>query len=249
MSSVKEIQSVRNACRVLEAIARTQPVGVIDVARAIGIDKSATHRLAITLHAARWLDRTEDGRWSIAPTLISTIRESGTVSLVRSVRPLLEAARDHTGETAMLVVPEAGRLMIIDVVESRHNLRVSATVGAEMPARRSSALRALAAHLPADELATWRRIDPELTDRALEAIRGRGWALNDGEVIPGTGAVGAALRRADGLPVASFVLCGPSSRFSRERLPELGDLVARLAATWPGCATNDTQRPTRDSIT
>jgi len=243
MSSVKEIQSVRNACRVLEAIARTQPVGVSDVARAIGIDKSATHRLAITLHAAGWLDRTEDGRWSIAPTLISTMRESGTVSLVRSVRPLLEAARDHTGETAMLAVPEAGRLMIADVVESRHNLRVSATVGAEMPARRSSALRALAAHLPADELATWRRIDPELTDSALKAVRGRGWAFSDGEVIPGTGAVGAALRSADGLPVASLVLCAPSSRFNRERLPELGEVVAQLAATWPGRATNAAQTP------
>lgn len=241
MSSVKEIHSVRNACRVLEAIARTQPVGVSDVARTIRIDKSAVHRLAITLHAAGWLDRTEDGRWSIAPTLISTIRESGTVSLLRSVRPLLEAARDRTGETAMLVVPEAGRLMIADVVESRHNLRVSATVGAEMPARRSSALRALAAHLPEDELATWRRVDPDLTDGALTGIRGRGWAFNDGEVIPDTGAVGAALRRADDLPVASLVLCGPSSRFSRERMPELGDVVARLAATWPGRATGAAQ--------
>ena len=236
MSSVKEIQSVRNACRVLEAIAQTQPVGVSDLARAIGIDKSAAHRLAITLHAARWLDRTGDGRWTIAPTLISTIRESATVSLVGSVRPLLEAARDQTGETAMLVVPEAGRLMIAEVVESRHNLRVSATVGAAMPARRSSALRVLAAHLPADEVGAWRRIDPELTDSALEEIRGRGWAFNDGEVIPEAGAVGAALRRADGLPVASLVLCGPSSRFYPERLPELGEVVARLAATWPGCA-------------
>jgi IclR family acetate operon transcriptional repressor len=238
MSSVKEIQSVRNACRVLEVIARTQPAGVSDLARAVGIDKSAAHRLAITLHAAGWIDRTEDGRWSIAPTLISTIRESATRSLICSVRPLLEAARDQTGETAMLVVPEADRLMIVDLVESDHNLRVSATIGAEMPARRSSALRALAAHLRPEELASWRRIDPELTDTALKTIRRRGWAFNDGEVIPETGAVGAALCRADGIPVASFVLCGPSSRFNRERLPKLGDLVARLAATWPGRGAN-----------
>ena len=234
MSSVKEIQSVRNACRVLEAIAHTQPVGVSDLARAVGIDKSAAHRLAITLHGARWLDRTEDGRWSIAPTLNAMIRESATVSLVGSVRPLLEAARERTGETAMLVVPEAGRLMIAEVVESRHNLRVSATVGTAMPARRSSALRVLAAHLPADEVDVWRRVDPELTDSALEEIRAQGWACSDGEVIAGAGAVGAALRRADGLPVAALVLVGPSSRFNRERFPELGDVVARLAATWGG---------------
>jgi IclR family acetate operon transcriptional repressor len=233
MSSVKEIQSVRNACRVLEAIARAQPVGVSDLARAVGIDKSAAHRLAITLHSARWLDRSEDGRWSVAPTLIALVRESATMSLVSSVRPLLEAARDDTGETAMLVVPDAGRLMIAEVVESRHNLRVSATVGSEMPARRSSALRVLAAHVPADEVGVWRRIDPELTDVALEEIRARGWAFNDGEVIAGAGAVGAALRRADGVPVAALVLVGPSSRFSRDRFAELGEVVVRLAATWP----------------
>src|SRR5690242_10193947 len=111
MTGVKEIQSVRNACRVLEEIARTQPVGVSELARAVGIDKSAAHRVAVTLHAAGWLDRTEDGRWSVAPTLTSVIRESATTSLVGSVHSLLAAARDRTGETAMLVVPEGGRLM------------------------------------------------------------------------------------------------------------------------------------------
>jgi IclR family transcriptional regulator, acetate operon repressor len=244
MTSVKEIQSVHNACRLLETIARMQPVGVSDLARTIGIDKSAAHRLAITLHAARWLDRADDGRWSIAPTLISMIRESGTMSLVASVRPLLEAVRDQTGETAMLVVPETGRLMIADLVESRQNLRVSAIVGSEMPARRSSALRALAAHLPSDELTAWRQIDPELTDSALEEIRERGWAFQDGEVIAGTGAVGATLCRADGVPVALLVLCAPSSRFNRERLRELGDVVVRLAATWPGCVATAAQTST-----
>ncbi|NUS57699.1 MAG: IclR family transcriptional regulator, partial [Streptomycetaceae bacterium] len=40
MSSVKEIQSVKNACRLLEELARRQPAGVSDLARSTGIDKS-----------------------------------------------------------------------------------------------------------------------------------------------------------------------------------------------------------------
>ncbi|MGR6998427.1 helix-turn-helix domain-containing protein [Yinghuangia aomiensis] len=67
MSSVKEIQSVKNACLLLEELARRQPVGVSDLARSIGMDKSAVHRLAVTLGSTGWLRRTADGRWYFAP--------------------------------------------------------------------------------------------------------------------------------------------------------------------------------------
>ncbi|MEU0936648.1 MULTISPECIES: IclR family transcriptional regulator [unclassified Embleya] len=234
MSSVKEIRSVRNACRLLEEVARQQPTGVSDLARITGIDKSAAHRLAVTLNAAGWLQRTADGRWYLAPKLLAVLRESSSMSLAESARPLLEAARDATGETAMLVVPEGNRLLIADVVESGHTLRVSVTVGSEMPARSSSALRAIAARLPAEQLPAWRRVDPELTDQALRATRERGWGLNDNEVSDGTRAVGAALCGADGLPIAALVVVGPSTRFDRELMPPHGELVARLAGDWDG---------------
>ncbi|MFE4502421.1 IclR family transcriptional regulator [Rhodococcus sp. NPDC056743] len=232
MSSVKEIQSVHNACRLFETIARMQPVGVSDIARTIGIDKSAAHRLAVTLHSAQWLERTEDGRWCISPTMLPTIRESAATTLIAGARPLLEAARDQSGEMLMLVVPDGNRLMIVEAAESRQTLRVSVTVGTEMPARSSSALRAIAAYLPADALEPWRRIDPSLTDSALAKIRARGWAQNDGEGFDGTRAVGAALRRADGLPVAALVLCAPASRFQSELMQQHGELIARLAESW-----------------
>src|SRR5262245_5388931 len=69
VSSVKEIRSVRNACALVEAVAERQPLGVSDLARLTGIEKSAAHRLAVTLHSAGWLDPTGDGRWQIAAGL------------------------------------------------------------------------------------------------------------------------------------------------------------------------------------
>jgi DNA-binding IclR family transcriptional regulator len=231
MPSVKEIQSVRNACVVAEAVAAHQPIGVSELARRTGLDKSAVHRLAVTLHACGWLERGAGGRWRIAPTLAAVVRGSGVESLVVTVRPYLERARERSGETAMLVVPERERLVIVEVAESHHNLRVTATVGVEMPARNSSALRALAAHLPPRDLDAWRRVDPGLTDELLDAVRARGWAVNDAEVIAESRGVASALVT-DGGPVASFVVCGPSTRFTRERIDEFGPLVAQLAAEW-----------------
>lgn len=234
MSSVKEVQSVRNACLLIEEVARQQPTGVSDLARATGIDKSAAHRLAVTLNSAGWLRRTADGRWYLAPGLLAVLRGSASMSLAESARPLMEAARDATGETAMVVVPEGHRLMIADVVESPHTLRVAVPVGTEMPAKSSSALRAIAARLPADQLPAWHRVDPELTDDILRITRDRGWGLNDNEVADGTRAVGAALCRADGTPVAALVVVAPSTRFDRDLIPRYGELVARLADDWAG---------------
>ena len=231
MSSVKEIQSVRNAATVVAAVAGRQPVGVSELSRITGVDKSAVHRLAVTLHACGWLERDDDARWRVAPTLGAVLRASAVDSLVASVQPYLERARQRSGETAMLVVPERRRLVIVEVAESHQNLRVTATVGVEMPARNSSALRALAAHLPDAELDGWRRVDPGLADERLDEIRRRGWAANDAEVDDESRGVAAALL-GDGRPLASFVVCGPSTRFTHERIDELGPLVAELATEW-----------------
>ena len=73
MSSVKEIRSVRNACALVETVAEHQPLGVSELARLTGIEKSAAHRLAVTLHRAGWFDLA--ARWhaerpeSISPAL------------------------------------------------------------------------------------------------------------------------------------------------------------------------------------
>src|SRR5262249_5217457 len=153
-------------------------------------------------------------------------------TLASAVRPLLERARDATGETAMVVVPEGTRLRILAVAESRQNLRVTATEGVEMPARNSSALRALAAYYDAAMLAAWRRVDPGLSDGLLAGGGARGWSANDAELIPDSRGVGAALRAADGTPIAAFVVCGPSTRFGHSQIDEHGDVVASIAREW-----------------
>lgn len=239
MTSVKEVQVVRNACTLVEAVAGAQPIGVSELARLTGLDKSAAHRLAVTLHGAGWLDRAPEGRWRISPTFPDLVPQGARAALVASARPLLDRARDETGETAMLVVPEVDRLRIVAVAESRQNLRVAATAGVEMPAPRSAALRALAAHLSPADLERWRSVDPDLSDGTLAAVRERGWSVNDAELTPDARGVAAALRRPDGAALAALVVCGPATRFRSEDADGHGTRVARLAADWRnGAGTN-----------
>jgi IclR family acetate operon transcriptional repressor len=231
MSSVKEISSVSNGCALIEAIAAHQPVGVSELARLTAIDKSAVHRLAVTLHHAGWLHRTHDGRWRVAAQVGRLLRSAATATLVASLHPRLERLRDETGETVMLVTIEQARLVVLDVADSRFNLRITAPIGSELPLLHSSAARAIAAHLPTNELAALRGAHPGLDDdQALAAVRRRGWAINDREIVDDARVVGAAVLTSDGYPLAALIICGPASRISLARLNEMGPLAARAAA-------------------
>ena len=225
MTSVKEVNSVRNACTLLEAVAEHQPVGVSDLARATGIDKSAAHRLAVTLHAAGWLDKTADGRWRVSPGLLQLAGKAAERSLVGSLRPVLEQLRDDTGETVVLVAIDHDRLLVLDLAESRHALRVSPP-GPYLPLRHSSAARAVAAYLPADELAALRDADPSLDERTLSEVRRRGWAINDREIVADTRVVGTAVRGADGLPLAAVIVAAPTSRVGLDEMRRIGEHLA-----------------------
>jgi IclR family acetate operon transcriptional repressor len=228
MSSVKEIQSVHNACAVIEAIAGHQPVGVSELGRLTGIDKSAVHRLAVTLQHAGWLDATDDGRWRVSAELVRFVRIAASDALVVSMHRRLEQLRDDTGETVMLVALERAKLVVLDVVDSRHNLRITAPVGSELPLLHSSASRAIAAHLPTDELAALRRAHPRFDDdQALATVRRRGWAINDREIVDDARVVGAALLGSDGYPLAAVIICAPASRVSLTRINEMGQLAAK----------------------
>jgi IclR family acetate operon transcriptional repressor len=230
VSSVKEIKSVHNACTLLEAIAERQPIGVSDLARVTEIDKSAAHRLAITLHLAGWLDKTDDGRWSVAAALGRLVRRASADTLAASLRSRLEMLRDQTGETVMLVNIERARLLVLDVVDSQHNLRITAPVGSELPLMHSSAARAIAAHLPPDELAALRHAHPGFDDdRALTAVRRRGWAINDREIVAEARVVGAPVLSDDGYPLAALIVCAPATRVSLERMNDIGRLVSSAA--------------------
>jgi IclR family acetate operon transcriptional repressor len=212
VSTVKTIQSVRRATEVVAAIAAHQPVGVSELSRLTTIDKSAVHRLVVTLHGTGWLEPTGDGRWRIAPSLPELLRPAGHDSLVGRARPVLDDVRDRTGETTMLVVIDHGRLVVLALSDSHHNLRITAPAGSELPLRNSSALRAIAANLPPTEVDELRRLDPSLDDRLLAEVRRRGWALNDREIVPEAVVVGAAVTDGGGRPLAAIIVALPSTR-------------------------------------
>lgn len=236
MSSVKEIQSVRNACTVVEMVAERQPVGVSELARATGLDKSTVQRLVVTLHRAGWLVPAPGSttRWQLVVDLLHLTRNAGTAALVARTRPVLDTLRDATGESVLLALFVHGQLTVHDVAESRAAVRMSAQLGSQLPIERSASGRVVAAHLGGQELADLRRSHPGIDgDRALAAIRRRGWAASDQEVSDEVRSVGAPLLDGAGRPLGAVVVSGPVHRVSQVQMRRYGALVAAAVTTHP----------------
>ena len=226
---VKEIQSVRNACALLETVAAHQPVGVRELARLTSIDKSAVHRVAVTLQATGWLEQIPDGRWRVSADLTVLARRAGEESLVARLRPVLGELRDATAETVLLVAVEHDRLRVLDKAESPHALKISPSSN-YLPLRNSSAARAVAPFLPADELEALRTADPSIDDATIEEVRARGWAINDREIVGDARVVGAPVRRADGIAIAAVIIVAPTSRAALDTMHAIGERLARTIA-------------------
>ncbi|MEW9854654.1 IclR family transcriptional regulator [Novosphingobium sp. M1R2S20] len=229
--AVKRSQSAGRMLQVFEAVAAQQPVGVSALARKLDADKSAVQRDLMTLADAGWI-RTAPGQlgqWELTPRILTLAHTPHSQNELRlRVRPALEALRAETGETAYLTVPDGDQFVVIDALESPQALRLVTPVGLVIPARGSATVRALLPYLCPEEQQVLLGGPPDAA--ALEqfaAVRKRGYALNDGAIVPEAIALASAVLGADERPIGAIVLTGPAERIAPERIPVLG---SRLAA-------------------
>jgi IclR family acetate operon transcriptional repressor len=225
---VKPIQAVQRALTVLEAIAELQPVSLATLYREVGFDKSTTQRLLVTLDHQGWIRTTADDatRWELSlHALVVVRRAEGRTTLVERAHPALVTLHRATGETVVLAVPDQGRIVAIDVLESDQLVRTSPRVGMTLPPDSGGAGLAILAWLPPDEVGRYVEDpeDPELVHQLAET-RERGWSLSSGSIRQLATSIGTALRDTAGRPVAALVVTGPSDRLT----PELYETTAAL---------------------
>jgi IclR family acetate operon transcriptional repressor len=155
--------------------------------------------------------------------------------------PHLRELMDRAGETANLAVMEAGEAVFVEQVQCRELMRMSAKLGSRAPLHASGVGKAMLASLADREVvsALARRDLVQFTPRTLvtvtalldelAATRARGFAIDDEEHAAGLRCVAAAVVDEHGQPWAAVSLAGPTARMTRERVPELGDLVRATA--------------------
>ncbi|MGW1194669.1 IclR family transcriptional regulator [Streptomyces sp. NPDC002536] len=239
------MQNVLNALRTLEEVAARQPAGVAELARALGLPKSSVQRALVTLHDAGWIRPTGETvtRWAVTTKALQVGRSAtGELGLRDVALPVLEELRRRTDETVHLTVPEGGRVVLIERLETSQPVRIVLPLGQQLPLHASSNGKAVLAASPPEAIERCLAeglprytdttiTDPERLRAELAVIRARGYAANGGEWRSDVSAVAAAVVAGSGLPVAGISVNVPTSRMSEASRTAFGALVAEAAKT------------------
>lgn len=227
------------ALRVLEALALSEePRGVSELGRQVGLTKSNTFRILVTLSNQGYVrSHPETGRYS----LTLKIWEQGTRVIQR--HPVRRVAQPHLrmlfaqlSETTLLSVLELPDVLYIAKMDSDYPVRASARVGSRVPAWRIASGKSMLAHHPADlveQILAEGKVPPE-TIRQLMAelteVRERGYAMSFSGSRPGVNSVAAPVWTSDvAPPTAAVSVSGPAERFSLDRMASIGSAVMNTA--------------------
>jgi DNA-binding IclR family transcriptional regulator len=244
-SSRALLGSVRNAARVLRAFTHAdQELGVTELARRLDLSKSTTHRLVATLEAERLLEQDQvTGKYRLGLALYelgTTVAEH--VDLHQAALPVLTTLRHSTGEMVHVAVLDGLEVVYVERLESHHMLPVFRRVGHRLPAHWTSSGKVLLAALPRAEQE--RRLkgaaldartshtitDPKALLVELAEVAARGWASNIEEGEVGVSSIGAPVRGADGVVIASVTVVGSSERITEASLRRYRTAVIEAAA-------------------
>jgi DNA-binding IclR family transcriptional regulator len=230
------IASVHTALKVLEEVARRQPIGVSELTRAIGLPKTTVQRCLITLQQAGWLRvMDERSRWGVTTKPLDIgLRAVGEDQIRVVAEPFLQELRAVTDETIHLTIPDGDSLIIIARKDSQQAVRTYVELGTRAPLHATASGLAVLAHLADGEVGgiiarglhsftDTTIFDPDGLWSEIERTRARGYAVNPSAWWrPQVCAIGAAVVNDDGRPLGAVAISIPSSRFETKRIPFLG---------------------------
>lgn len=232
--SVKGNKSGSRLLAVLECIAHHQPIGVSQLSRLMGTDKSTVQRAIITLVEGGWVHAAlgTPTRWQLTGHILHVAHLAhGSSGLGQRARPVLAALRDASGETVCLAVPDIEGFVLIDVIESRQLVRAVPYIGIMIPAGATATGRAFLPYLSRArqlKLLGGGPVDVDL-EKALEMTLRRGYAIREDDRAGGSINVAAPIFELDGQPAGVVVLCALKERLAPEQYADVGAMVLQSA--------------------
>lgn len=233
------------AIDVLECIAAQNGVLTVDqIVAATRLPKTTAFRLLATLASRRLIERDEQTQAYRLGGLALVIgaRAMGDLDLRRAARPHLEQLVAETGETVHLSLLSEDKALCIDKLDASRSMRMASFIGFLDPLHCSGVGKALLAFQDEpvrNDLLARLRFEPHtphtITDRPglvaqIEAIRARGYAIDDEEIEEGLRCVAAPIRDHSGKVVAAVSISGPTTRVTRAAVTGIADTVTRCAA-------------------
>jgi IclR family transcriptional regulator, pca regulon regulatory protein len=242
-------QSLERGLAILSAFQSTRPLlGVSDLSREVGLNRSTTHRYVATLASLGYLRQDPSTkRYRLGPRVLDLgFSAINSMELRQISVPHLQQLSDDTGHTVNLAVLDGVDILYIERCRSarqgQRDIDLNLHVGSRLPAYCTSMGKVLLAFLGEAELAAAveriqfaRRGPNTLVDRKallreLQRVRLDGLAVNNEELAYGLRSIAAPVRAPGGEVVAAINLAVHRSMVSLEDLlANLGPALRRTA--------------------
>jgi IclR family acetate operon transcriptional repressor len=220
-------------------------LSLTEIARELDLPVNSVFRITGTLHNRGYLQRREDDkRFVLTNKLFDLSRpQVREKSLVVCALESLKWLRDASGETTQLLTSVNHKMTVLEQCISSQPIKVSSTVGLQVPMYSCAPGKAILAHLPLQELDAFfasvklKQYTPNTlaTRSTLEAdlakTRKRGFSTDIAEGLEGIHCVAAAVLDEYRYPVAAVTVMSPSFRLKRDQFEKAGHLCMQAAET------------------
>ncbi len=213
--------SVKKAFKILYAISdATSGLGISDLSKKLKIGKSTVHGITTALEEMGVLVRDPlDKRFTAGYSLLELCRAAyAKVELKDLARKPMEKLVEKVGETVFLGVLNGDHVTIVDVVESRNEMKITSPPGTRLPLLAGATGRVLLSQIEKEKAKEIMRkkelvryTAKAVTDqrqflREVERAKEKGYAVDDEEYIAGVRAVAAPLLFPSSPPAALWVV-------------------------------------------
>ena len=233
--------AIDRALAVLGVLAEaSQPIGVTEIARRVGLPKSVVHYHVSALVRNRYVEARPDRRYGLGHAALRLGRGNHTnVEMRTRALPHMRSLHHETWETVTLSALVGHERVYVDQLVSPQEIKLAVELGRPFPLHAGASGRAIMAFLPGDSreallseplerLSSRTMVDPSGLRDTLESVRVTGIAVSRSERHEGAAAVAAPIFDAHGVAGAMSV-CGPEFRFDDVSLERYAPMLKSAA--------------------
>ena len=243
VSTEQTVPALRRAVAILDHLSDCgEPISAAKLTKALGLPKSTAHGLLLVLTELDLVARSAEGMLRLGPRPLRWSNAFLAQSdLVEAFRRQVAADEDLSDHSVTLSVREGADVVYLACRNGAAPLGITFRIGMRLSAPFTATGKAMFAAMAEAEV---RRVftdswpDP-LTPRSvasldnflveLQATRARGYSIDDGQVRLGMACVGAAVRDAQGLPVAGVALSFLEAEANAATLDRFGGRLRAIA--------------------
>lgn len=200
--------SVKKAFEIFGVLSTSKEgLGVSEIARGLNMAKSTVHGMTSTLEELGAVMRDpQTKRYRLGLTLfeLGSLAYS-QIDLKTLARPVMEELMEKTQASVFLGISSWDHVTVLDIVESRQDLKITAPIGTTIPLFAGAVGKVFLASMEEEQTEKIIRskglirftkntiVDPELYYQELRRVRKMGYAIDDEEYILGVRAVASPI--------------------------------------------------------